>query len=130
MQGDIPFCHFINEAGDGSFIIIGGEGGGEPQPKRPCRRQGGATRERGVAFENLFGRGTVDNEIFQRFAGDAELHALHFFGGDLERNLFGLVDENAVAAIGDVERDVLVRLFAARAAVLVPNIHDLTVLDE
>jgi ABC-type Na+ efflux pump permease subunit len=41
-----------------------------------------------------------------------------------------VVDEDAVAAVGQVEGHVLVGLLAAGAAVLVPQIDDLAVLDE
>jgi hypothetical protein len=41
-----------------------------------------------------------------------------------------IVDEHAVAAVRQVERDVLVRLLARRAAVRVPDVDRLAVLDE
>ena len=41
-----------------------------------------------------------------------------------------MVDEHAVSAVGQIQRDVLVALLGARAAVLVVNVHALAVLDE
>ena len=47
-----------------------------------------------------------------------------------KRDQLGVVDEDAVAAVGEVERHVLVRLLARRAAVGVPDVDRLAVLDE
>ena len=35
VQRQVALLHALDEAGDGGFIVVGGEGGGEPQPKRP-----------------------------------------------------------------------------------------------
>src|SRR5260221_13864469 len=130
MQGNTPPRHFVDKTCNGCFIIICCERSREPQPERPGRRQGRATSQRSVTFENLFWRGTIDDEILQRFAGDAELNPLHFFGCHLKRNLFRLIDENPVTTIGYIERSVLVRLLAAGATVFIPNIYDLSILDK
>ncbi len=63
-------------------------------------------------------------------ARDAELHARDLLGGHLERDVFGMVDEDAVPTVGQVKRDVLVGLLAAGAAVFVPAVHHLAVLEE
>src|SRR5687767_8048083 len=41
-----------------------------------------------------------------------------------------MIDKNPVSAIGEVERDVFVRLFAAGPAVLVPHIDHLSIFDK
>ena len=41
-----------------------------------------------------------------------------------------MVDEDPVAAVGQVKGDILVGLLAAGAAVLVPDVHHLAVLDK
>src|SRR5690606_8954534 len=71
---------------------------------------------------------TGDKEVLQRFSGYGELHPFHRFAADLERHMPRVVDEHAVAAIGEIERDVLVRLFAGGPTVRVPDIHRLAVL--
>jgi hypothetical protein len=46
------------------------------------------------------------------------------------RHRTGVVDKDSIAAIRQVERNTLVSLIAAGAAVLVPSFDDLPVLDE
>ncbi len=41
-----------------------------------------------------------------------------------------MIDQHSITMIGQVERDVLVCLLAAGAAVLVPDIDRLTIFDE
>ena len=41
-----------------------------------------------------------------------------------------MVDEDAVAPIGEVKRDVFVRLLTAGATIFVPDVDYLAVLDE
>src|SRR6185503_6579044 len=110
--------------------VGGGERRGEPQAERPRGRQRGPTGERGVLAEYLRRRRAVDHEVLERLAGDAELHARDVLRADLERDAAGVVDEHAVAARGEIERNVLVGELAARAAVLVPDVDRLAVLDQ
>ena len=130
VQRQVAVGHPLDEAGDGVLVVVGGEGRGQPQAERPRGRQRGPSGERGVVIQHFFGRGPVDDEIVQVLARHAELHALDLLRGDLQRDLLRVVDEDAVAAIGQVKGDVLVRLLAAGAAVLLPQIDDLPVLDE
>ena len=49
---------------------------------------------------------------------------------DLELDPAGIVDEDAIAGVGEVERHVLVGLLRVRAAVAVPDFDRLAVLDK
>jgi len=62
--------------------------------------------------------------------GHAELQPGDRLGGDLEGHQARVVDEHAVARVGQAERYVLVRLLAAGSAVGVPHVDDLAVLDQ
>ena len=128
MQRQLAVGHALDEAGDGRLVVAGGERGGEPQAERPCRRQRRAPGQRGVFRQHFLGRGAVDQEVLKRLAGHAELRAGHFLAGDLERHQLGVVHEHAIAAIGQVEGNILVGLLAAGAAVLIPDIDGLAVL--
>jgi len=130
VQRDVTVGHALHKVGDGDLVVVGGERCGEPQAKRPGGRQRRAAGQRRVAAEHVFGRGAVDQAVIEGFAGHAELDALYFFGANFQRDAFGVVDEDAIAAIGEVEGDVFVGQFTAGAAVFVPQIDDLAVFDE
>ena len=57
-------------------------------------------------------------------------HLLHALGAAFEAHLGRRVDEHAVAAGGEIERDVLVRLVADGSAVFVPDRNRLSILDQ
>jgi len=57
-----------------------------------------------------------------------ELHTLHLLAGHLEAHVRGVLHQHAVAAIGHVEGDVLVRQLRGGAAIGVPHVHRLAVL--
>ncbi len=63
-------------------------------------------------------------------AFDAKLHARDFLGRNFERDIFGVVDQHAIAAIRQIERHIFVGLFAAGAAIAIPAINDLAVFDK
>ncbi len=129
-QRDAALGHAVDEAVDGGLVVVGGEGGGQPQAERPGRGQGGAAGERGVALKDLLRGRAVDDEELQRLVLDAELDLAYRLGAHLVADLARVVDEDAVAAVGQVEGDVLVRLLAAGAAVSLPDVDHLPVLDE
>jgi hypothetical protein len=83
-----------------------------------------------VLLEDLLGTRAVDDEVLEAVPLDAELDARDGLRGNLERNQAGMVDEDAVPVVGQVERNVLVCLLAARPAVFVPDVDRLSVLDE
>ncbi len=129
-ERDAALGHAVHEGRHGLLVVRRGEGRGEPQAEGPGGRQGGAAGEGGVAGEDVLGGGPGDDVVLQRLVLDAELHLADGLGADLEGDGAGVVDEDAVAARGEVERDVLVRLLAAGAAVGLPHVDDLAVLDE
>ena len=105
----------------------------EVESHRPNDHAGGSAGRpvSAVSFaQDLLRRRPVDDEVFETFAFERKLDAGHFLGGDFERDRAGLVDEHAVAAVGEVEGDILVGLLAGRAAILVPDFDDLAVLHE
>gem|GEM_PF-4099364 len=129
-QWNVPFQHAVDEPVHRRLVVVGRKRRRQPQAERPRRRQSGTTGQRRIFFQYVFHRRPVDDEIFQNLPFHAELRLRHFFRGDLERDEFRMVDEHAVAAVGDVKRHVFVRLFRARAAVAVPDVDRLAVFDE
>jgi len=128
VQRQIPLGHPVDEARNSRFVIVGREGGREPQTKRPRRGQRGAPGKRRVTVQNILGGGAIDHVVGQFLARHAELHALHLLRSHLKGDLFRVRDEDAIPAVGQIERDVLVSLLARGAAVGVPDIDDLPVL--
>ena len=61
---------------------------------------------------------------------DTELDAGDGFRADFERDPAGIAHEDAVSAVGQVERDVLVGLLAARSTVPIPDVDRLAILDQ
>ena len=129
-QRDMPLGHAIDKAGDGLFVVAGGERAGQPQTKGPCRGQGRTTGQSGIILDHGLGVSAADDHIIQLFAGHAELHSRHVLGGDLKADGAAVIDQHTVAAVGQVERNVFITDLAGRAAVLVPDVHHLTVLDK
>ena len=129
-HGELACGHLVDEPRDRGLVVVGREGGREPQAVRPGRHLRGPADELGVPLEHARGRAAVDHEVLERLAGHRELHALDRLGPDLVRDVPGVVHEHAVAAIGEVEGHVLVRLLRRRAAVGVPDVDRLAVLDE
>ena len=128
MKGNVTLAHALNETGDGGLVVTGGERRRQPQTERPCRRQGRTAGEPGIAFDHLHGRGTIDQEIFERLAADAELDLGDAFRRDFEDDAPRVIDEDAPTGVGQKERDVLVGLLGAGAAVAVPDLDRLPVL--
>jgi len=60
----------------------------------------------------------------------AELDARDMVRADLKRHATGMVDQQAVTLAGEVEGDVLVGVLGIGAAVLIPHVDRLAVLDQ
>ena len=75
-------------------------------------------------------RRTVDNKIFQAFAGDTELDTVRLLRRDLEGDGTRFVYHYSIAAVCQIKRNRLIRLIAASAAILVPVFNDLAVFYE
>lgn len=69
---------------------------------------------------------TVNQEILQALAGDANADSAHFFTADFDFDLTRMVDENTVFSIRDVEWYTFICLFARSAPILIPDAHRLT----
>ena len=130
VERDVALAHAVDETGDGRLIVLRRERGREPQAERPCRRQRRPAGQAGVAFEHLLGRRTVDHEILELLAADAELRLGDPLRGNFEFDTAGMVDENAPAVAGQEERHVLVGLLGAGAAIAIPDVDRLAVLHE
>ncbi len=127
---DVTLGHAVDEVEHGLLVVVGGKARAQPQAVAPVRHERRAAGERGVVREDLLHIGAADHRIGHLLSGHAELHARDLFGADLELHLARLVHEQAVVVVGQVERHVLVRLLGAGAAVLVPDLDALAVLDE
>ncbi len=116
--------------GDRRLVVVGGERRRQPQPERPPRRERRAAGECGVALHDLPWSRAVD-----RRGSRARRPAPRTAGprrppSHLERHPARAVDEDAEAGVGHEEGQRLVGLLAGGAAVLVPGVDRLAVLDE
>ena len=127
VQRQITLRHTVDKAVNRRFVVVGGKRSGQPQAERPGWRQRRTPGKSGIAVQHLFRGRAVDDEILQVLAFDAELHLRDFLGADFERNALRMVNQHAVAAVSQIERDIFVRLFGAGAAVFVPGVDRLTV---
>ena len=129
-QRDVAFGHAVHELHDGLLVVVGGEGGAQPQAVAPVRNQRRFAGQVGVGVEDVLQVFAADHRVGHFLAGYGELYAGDLLGTDLEADAARVVHEQTVLLVGQIERDVLVRLFGAGAAVLVPDIDGLAVLDE
>ena len=130
MQRDVALFHAVDELHDGLLVILRREGGGEPQAEGPCRRKRRSAGERRVVFEHVLHVLAADDHEVELLTRHRELHTRDMLRADLIGDRARIVDEHAVVAVCDVERNVLIGDFGAGAAVLVPDIDALTVLDK
>ena len=128
-QRNVALRHAVDEGGRRLLVVIRGEGGGQPQTERPCGHERRATRQRSVQVERVLRRAAVNHVVDHRFALVRELDALHLFRRDFKGHVACVLHQHTVTAVGHVERDVLVRQLRRRAAIRVPHINRLTVLD-
>ncbi len=119
VQRQMALSHTVDKTIHRRFVIVGGERGRQPQTKRPCRRQRRAAGELRIAVKHRFRRRAVDDEVLEVFAFNAELDFRDFLRAHLEGDALRMVDQHAVAAVGQIERDIFVGLLGAGAAVLV-----------
>ena len=127
VQRQVALGHAVDKAVYRRFVVVSGERGGEPQAERPGRRQRRTPGELRIAVQHLFRRRAVDHEVFEIFPFHAELHFGDLLGTDFKRDIFRMIHQHAVAAVGQVERDIFVGLLGAGAAVAVPGFDRLAV---
>ena len=107
-QGDLALQHALDKRAGGGLIVVGGERGGQPQPERPGRRQGGPAGEPGVLPENLFGAGALEKIVADSFTWHGKTHILYLFAAYLKRSVVGTVHQHAVPLAGKIERHVFI----------------------
>ena len=83
VQGNVPVRHTVNKSGGRRLIVIGREGGGEPQAEGPGRRQSRPAGQLRIFGDGPFGRGAVDHTVIQAFTFHGELYTLHLLAGNL-----------------------------------------------
>ncbi len=127
VQRQLALGHAVDKAVHRRFVIVGGERGGQPQTKRPCRRQRRATGELRIAVEHRFRRRAIDHEVLKVFTFHAKLDFRDLLRAHLEGDALRVIDQHAVAAVGQVERNVFIGLLGAGAAVFVPGFYRLAV---
>ncbi|MNI25896.1 hypothetical protein D3C73_795750 [compost metagenome] len=130
MQRQIPFGHAFYEGIDSRFIVVGSERSRQPQAESPCRRQRRLAGKGGIFSNNLLNGRSLDDKVLQALACYAELGFFHFFRSDFIRNQFRVVNKYAVAFACYVERNVLVGLLGAGAAIFIPDVYHLSVFDK
>ena len=69
---------------------------------------------------------SVDNEIFEALACDAHADAANLLAAGFDLDLTRMVYEDAVVAVGDVERYAFVCLFTGGTSVLIPDTYGLS----
>lgn len=104
VQRQMALSHAVDKAIHRRFVIVSGERGRQPQTKRPCRRQRRAAGELRIAVKHRFRRRAVDDEVLEVFAFNAELDFRDFLRAHLEGDALRMVDQHAVAAVGQIER--------------------------
>jgi hypothetical protein len=129
-EGNVSLGHTLDEMRHRRLVVVGGERGREPQPERPGWGQGWPADEAGKPLQHFLGSRAIDDEVLERLARDAEADPVDPLCGDLELDPSRLVDEDAVASVGQVEGHILVGLFRAGTAIAVPHVDRLAVLDE
>ena len=63
----------------------------------------------------------VDDKVLEALACDADADTADLLAADLDFDFTGVVDEDTVAAVGDVEGHAFVGLVGGGSAVLVPD---------
>jgi len=129
-DGNAQRLHALDVVQDGLFVVVGGEGRGQPQAERPFRRQGRAAAEPRVLLQGIFHGRPAEEVVVQAMLFHAELDARDMVRADLKRHATGMVDQQAVPLAGEVEGDVLVGVLGIGAAVLIPHVDRLAVLDQ
>ena len=130
LERDIALRHAVDEAGNCSLVVVGGEGCSQPQTECVSRSEGGLAGQGGVGGNNVGQLPAADNEILKVLALNRESYLGNGLACDLERYLLGVVNEHAVVSGRNVERNGLVALLGACAAVVVPYLDSLTFLYE
>ena len=130
VERDVALGHAVDEPGDGVLVVVGREARREPETVRPSRNIRRSAGQRRIALEHARRIAAPEDEVLERLPRNGELHAFDDLGADLVRDVPRVIDEHAVPAVGEVERNVLVRLLARCAAVGVPDLDRLTVLDQ
>ena len=126
-QRNVPVRHALNKGSSGLFVIVGGEGRGQPQAEAPRGQQGRPSGQGSVAVQHRLGRAAVDHIINDGFPFGGELHPLHLFAGHLKAHVGGILHENAIPPVGHIEGDILVGLLAGGTAVGIPHVDGLAV---
>lgn len=70
--------------------------------------------------KNLEWRLAVDDEVLQRLAGNAGSHSRNLLRSYLYFNFARVIDENAIAAIRQIERNTFVRLVTRSSSIPIP----------
>ena len=129
-QRNAAVQHTVDKTHHRLFIIVGGEGGGQPQAEGPWGREGRFTGKIRISHEHVLHGGAVKEEVIQTAAFYTEGCFRHVLGAKLHGHTFRMVDKYAISLIGKEEGDILVCLLCAGAAVLVVDFHALSVFDK
>ena len=130
LQRNIALSHAVDEAGNSSLVVVGGEGSGQPQTECIRRSKSRLAGQRGVSGNHVSQLLAADNKVFQVLALNGESNLGNCFACNLECYLLGVVYEHAVVSGGYIERNGLVALLGACAAIVIPYLDGLTVLYE
>ena len=130
LQRNITLKHAVNKGINSFLIIISRKGCGKPQTEGVCRWKCGLACQVGVIFQNRLQVFAAEEVVLQLLARNRHGHLGNGVGRYLVGNLVGAVDQHAVALGGDIERNALVALLGAGAAVGIPCFDVLSVLDK
>ena len=117
LEGNIPFCHAVDKGSYSLFIIRCGKRSRQPQTKGLCRRQCRLAGKVGVVFQDFLQICTADEEVIQFLAGHGKGNLIDGIRSHFKGNLVCCVDQHTVLVGSDIERDALIALVGACAAV-------------
>ena len=129
-QRNVTRRHAVHESVHRLLVVVGRERRGKPEPERSCGRKCGLSGQVGVADEHILQCIAAEQVVFDLLAGERHAELGHRVGCRLKAHTPCAVDENAVPAAGQTKRDGFIALCRAGAAVGIPDVHGLPVLDK
>ena len=130
LQRYVALCHAVYKRVYRLLAVVGRERSRQPQTERILGHERRSAGQLCIIHDGGRRTAAADHIVFERLARDCEADARHRVGRGFKRNIAARVHEYAVAAVGQVERHALVALRRAGAAVRVPHLDRLSVLDE
>src|SRR5690554_16477 len=98
-QGNVPCQHTVDETEHRFLVVVGGKGGGQPQPVGPRLRQCGLSCQVCVSLQHLFHGRAVNKKVVQRLPVDGEAHLIDVLTANLKGDELSMVYKHSVAVV-------------------------------